>query len=204
MGAQRQHGRIAWVTALVFAGVMLSACGTINRIARVNHLHSEANQKQTEKALEAFQQTTSDRIGLSPTLLKNLEALTALRRTVADTRSKLDDRDRGIALADFTWLSLRQDLLNNLGLLEAPPTLVSSVQEALDNQRKRVLAGGQRLSDRIRFRLERIEAVVTVLEALIAGDRALVVQARKDVELSAKKKEAPKKEEPKKDGTKNE
>src|SRR5438552_7364669 len=76
-----------WVLAALVA---CCATGGCDAYYRLNHWHSDANQKLAQNALEQFSSETDRTTGQLATELKNLRALNAFEQVGAGHRIELD------------------------------------------------------------------------------------------------------------------
>ena len=155
---------------------VIAVAGPLGCVDRLNHLYHEPNQRAAQQALDEIEGFASESAGLRPQLLKNIEARSALARTVAARRSELDDADRIIALGDVTWLSLRQRAFRDLNVTTLNGTILS------DDQIRNSKPSLDPLIDR---RIAQLHALSKTLEALAEGQAALIKQATRDVKQFA-------------------
>jgi hypothetical protein len=99
---------------LLLAAGLLVAAGC--ELDRLNHFHDPGREALARRAASDFEDFTDDRAGLGPTLLANLAAQSALDRTVADKRIRVEQRDTLTALFDLTWAETWEALLDDLGV----------------------------------------------------------------------------------------
>ena len=105
----RQKRRDRWLfqrwTARTLGGIVgvasvATGC-TFLPYPRVNHYHSDANQKLAEEAADRFESFTGDTAGLAAVLDRNLEARRALATTVSETRLQVLDPDLARVTTDL-------------------------------------------------------------------------------------------------------
>ena len=140
------------VVLSLIVGVTLAGCQHLPD--RINHRHSEQHAERAKSASESFGSVTSDRVGLLPRILSNLEAQRALRSTVATETIRFHDLAGLQVLDDVTWYSLRRELYSALGwgvpddLLMVVGTMIRIANEpALDRtQRESLLATGAQIA----------------------------------------------------------
>ena len=163
--------------------IFLSGCSAIDGITqldRVNHWHSETNQKTAEKALAAFDEFSSDRTGLEATLLKNLSTQSAHHRDLNTLRIDIDETDMTIGLTKKSWNELRNSLYSSLGVMD-------SGREKNDRATTPDYVRWQlRVDVGIKTRYRKIQAVGAVLKALALGQEAMIIQAKANVDRAIK------------------
>jgi hypothetical protein len=162
------------VRAIVVASVAATLTGcNLAASDRVNHLHSDANQKVAEQALGSFAAFTDERDGLEPTLLKNLRSQTAHDRERDDLRVAVDESDLATSLTDKTWDGLRTNLYATLGVTE---------REVGDGKPETFVRWQRRLDERLKTRYRKVQAAGAVLKALAVGQGAVITQGKANLE----------------------
>ncbi|MDB5553456.1 MAG: hypothetical protein JWL86_3440 [Rhizobium sp.] len=160
---------ICTLFAILFAG-----CG-IENINRVNHLHSDGNQKTAQASLDSFEGFANEQTGLATTLLKNLHTQSAHNRGLNELRVGVDETDLTITLTDRTWDGLRFEFYQNLGVTDRAPIPAGgpSTNEFVTWQTA--------VDTRLKTRYRKVQAVGAVLRALGLGQEALIIQAKENV-----------------------
>src|SRR5690349_11625354 len=153
--------------------VLLPGC----TVARWNHMHSEANQKIADLAVTNFQAFTGQSGGSIATRLTNLNAQIALSQTVNSNKFALFASGFATALDVYTWNLLRGQVAAEFGLAEKDP-------EKLDKRNPDELQ--KQMESALRVRINQVKAAGAVLDALAAGENAVVQEAAQRVAESAK------------------
>ena len=158
--------------AFLVCVIGLSGCS----VDRIDHLHSDVNQQAAQSAVDDFTAFSSQESGIGPTLLKNLDARVGLQQAVAQSRIPLDDTDRATELLSMTWLGLRVQLYDSVGMDGAGAA----------TQPDQIPAYETTLSDLIHQRILKVNAAAQVLNALAAVQKAQLASAQQDLNSAEK------------------
>jgi hypothetical protein len=179
--------------ALALVATVAAGC----ELPRVNHYHSDTNQKLAEEALDQFDQFTTGTASLATLLDKNLQARQTLETAVSNAHLRVVDTELANLTTDVSWLRLRARLLADLGMLQDEPTDDTKAIAAgnppidvsvADEDRLGKLVGRYNVETdyRIRLRQIRVAAVARELRLLAAAQQALADQAAKDADAARK------------------
>lgn len=140
---------------------------------RLNHWHSDANQKLAQDAVDSFEKFASQTQGMGPALLKNLQTRTGQIQQVNELREAVSEAGWFSQVVDETWDGMRLQVLGQLGAVQ--PGDYESFKNG-NARTKLEKIWNYRLELSIRDRQRRIGAIAAALDALAAANRALVAQ----------------------------